>query len=182
MIRKTLLCAAAAATAFVAFAATSLAVNGDAQPRLRANLPAASLPAVALAREDAIAVNNIVGPISDTAGITPESYSHLRLLSQTSVGPLYLIPGTHGTCLSLRYGAACGDPGGDARINAIAQLDRPMQRLVGGGVADDSVRSVAVIVVGLGIRETVPVERGAFSFAVSVPGFVPGKGVEFIAH
>jgi hypothetical protein len=167
----------------LAFAATSFAVGRDPEPRLRANLPAAALPPIVLDQSDAVAINNIVGKIGSIAGITPESYRQVRLLTTTAAGPLYLIPGSRGTCISLAYAAVCGDPGGPkSRLNAIVTLDSFGDRLIGGGVADDSVDRVEVVVRGHEMRKVVPVTGGVFSIDVSVPGFEPGKGVEFIAH
>lgn len=171
------------ATGVLAFAATSFAVDQDPEPRLRANLPAAGLPAFALDESEAIKINNLLGEFGSSAGVTRDSYKQVRVLADTSVGPLYLIPGADSACLALAEGAGCGDPGAaNSPLHAVATLDPSSQRLVGGGVADASVDRVEVVVVGYGVRAVVAVIQGAFSIDIAVPGFRPGRGVKFIAH
>jgi hypothetical protein len=182
-MRKTLIIGTALATGVLAFTATSLAVGQDSEPRLRANLPAAELPAFALDESEAVRINNALGHVRSRVGITPDSYKEVRLITTTAVGPMYLIPGTRGVCVSLGGGAGCGDPGGSgSRINALVTLDPSGGRLVGGGIADASVDRVEVEVVGHGVRKFVPVTRGVFSIDIPVPGFQPGKGIKFIDH
>jgi hypothetical protein len=183
MMRKTLIIGTALATGVLAFTATSLAVGQDPEPRLRANLPAAALPAIALGESDAIKINNLLGELGSRAGITRGSYTQVRVLANTAAGPLYLIPGADGACLALGEGAGCGDPGAaNTPLNAVATLDPSSERIVGGGVTDASVDRVEVVVMGYGVRAVVPVVHGAFSIDLAVPGFRPGKGVKFIAH
>jgi hypothetical protein len=183
MMRRALIIGLTLATGILAFAATSLAVDQDPEPRLRANLPAAALPVVSLNEQEAVRINNALGTVSSRVGITPDSYKEVRLVTTTAVGPMYLIPGTRGVCLYFDDGASCGDPGGSGgRINALATMDSSGDRIVGGGVADASVDRVEVDVVGHGVRQFVPVRRGVFSIDISVPGFEPGKGINFIAR
>jgi hypothetical protein len=183
MMRTAVIISITLATGVLAFAATSWAVGQDPEPRLRANLPAAALPAIALDESEAIKINNLLGELGPRAGITLDSYERVRLLANTAVGPLYLIPGTRGACMSLADGAGCGDPGGrNSRANAVVTLDSSGERLVGGGIADASVDRIEVVVVGHGVRTFVPVAGGVFLIDLTVPGFQPGKGIKFIAH
>lgn len=183
MTRKLAVASLTLATALLAFAATSLAVGQDSEPGLRVDLPAAALPAFALDESEAVRINNGLGHVRSRVGITPESYKQVRLITTTAVGPMYLIPGTRGVCMSLGGGGGCGDPGGSgSRITALVVLDSSGGRLVGGGIAAASVDRVEVEVVGHGVRKLVPVTHGVFSIDIAVPGFQPGKGIKFIAH
>jgi hypothetical protein len=180
MFRRALMIGATVAIGVLAFAATSFALGGDPQPRFRDNLPAAQLPAAALDATEAARISNLADAGTSVAGLTAESYSQARLISQTAAGPLHVIPGTRGACLSLGTAVGCGDPGAPGTpFNALATVDRDSQTLVGGGVADASVRSVEVLVDGQS-RGTFAVTRGVFSFAV--PAFPSGSKVNFVAH
>lgn len=182
-MRRPLLIVLTLATGILAFAATSFAVGQDPEPRLRANLPAAALPAFALDEREAIKINNLLGESGLRAGVTRDSYKQVRVLANTAAGPLYLIPGADGACMALGEGAGCSDPGAaNTPLTAVATLDPSSERIVGGGVADASVDRVEVVAVGYGVRAVVPVIQGAFSIDLAVPGFRPGKDVKFIAH
>lgn len=181
-MRKAVIIGTTLATGLLTFAATSVAVGRDPEPRLRANLPAAALQATALDETVAIEINNVIAESGSRAGITPASYREVRLLVNTRVGPLYLIPGTTGTCMFLDSTSVCGDPGGSSRFNALVTLDRSGEALVGGGVADSSVKRIEIIVLGHGVRTSVPVIDGVFSIELAVPDFKPGQGIKFIAH
>jgi hypothetical protein len=182
MLRKPVVVCLTVFSAFLAFAATSMALGGNAEPRLRSNLPAAALPKQSLSASEAVQINNVLGEASARAGITRDSYDAVRVLTTTAVGPLYLIPGTNGTCMFLDSTSVCGDPGGSSRFNALVTLDRSGETLVGGGLADSSVKHIEVIVLGHGVRTSVPVIGGIFAIELAVPDFKPGKGIKFIAH
>ena len=63
-------------------------------------------------------------------------------------------------------------------MNAFVTLDASSNTLIGGGVADDSVRTVEVVA-GNVHRGSFPVTTGVFVITLSVPGFEPGDGVRF---
>jgi hypothetical protein len=183
MIRKTAIVVSVLCTTVFAYAATAFALETSPEPRIRSNLPVAALPATALGRDEALRVNNLLGELGPATGVTHQSYEQARRLSETAVGPLYLIPGTRGVCMTLAEGAGCGDPGAaDRRVYAVVTLDSSGERLVGGGVAEASVRRVEMRVESSRIHALIPVSRGVFSIDVAVPGFKPDKGVTFVGR
>jgi hypothetical protein len=112
-------------------------------PELRSNLRAAALPPVVLPDELVSATEALLGGAADRYGITAESFDVARQLGETSIGLLYLIPGSSGACLLLvGRGLACGDPGSPGSpILSIGGSNRSGY-YVGGGVAADGVSTV----------------------------------------
>ncbi len=110
------------------------------------NLPVSALPVVALSAEQQTQFNNLL--TADTSaqfGITSDSYAHARLLTTTSAGPLYAIPGTNGQCLVLWPAASCGDIGlGEASV-ALYIPNPAGDYLVGGGILASSSASASVV-------------------------------------
>lgn len=180
MLGKILVLSTTLVTAALTFTVTSFATSEDTTPNLRENLPVRAILAESLAESEAIRISNLLGDLASAVGITPESYGVARRLgTPDNNSPLYLIPGARGVCLVLRASAACGDPGArGSRVNAFVTLDASGNTLIGGGVADDSVRAVEVVAGGVH-RRSFPVTNGVFIVALSVPGFEPGDGVRF---
>lgn len=145
MAHKSLLFTAISLVAALSFAATSSALR-DSAPGLRENLQAKSLPTVALSDADTITASNSIGAELATAfGIDKASFETARLVTVTSRGPLYLIPGTSGACLILDGGSSCGDPGrSNHPILALATSDPVTGTWVGGGITDDATTAVSV--------------------------------------
>lgn len=180
MLRTTIAIASMIVTAFLTFVVAAPALSGDDTPRFRDNLPARELAPISLSENEAVRVNNILGLLGEDVGITPSSYDQVRVLAETAVGPLYLIPGANGACLFLVSRSACGDPGAmDAPVNAIVTLDSGGQTLVGGGVADESIQRVEVVAGGR-YHGVFPVRNGRFSITLDVPGFQPGDGMQIL--
>lgn len=112
-------------------------------PVLRPNLRAAGLPPVVLPDELVSTAEALLGGAADRYGITAESFDVARQLGETSIGRLYLIPGSSGACLLIvGRGLACGDPGSpEEPILSIGGSNRSGY-FVGGGVAADGVSTV----------------------------------------
>jgi hypothetical protein len=120
------------------------------------------LPPVALPDDEAVAINNLLGGLASEAGITTESYTQARLLSQTPLGSLYLIPGTLGACVVLAAQfASCGDPGAEGTPLLALATVTPANVLVGGGIAAEGARRIVVSSGGRPIGDA-QVVRGVF--------------------
>jgi hypothetical protein len=134
--------ASIAAFASAAFVATSLAtgVSSGSGPDLPAWLPAATLPVVAVPNDAQLAISNLIS--SDDAakyGITPASFLSARVLTQTDIGPLYVLPGATGICLAFSSTptiACTDDLSQQGPRSAVVALLVPNSagQLVGGGL------------------------------------------------
>jgi hypothetical protein len=179
---RTITIAAAVVVAVAAFAATSWALRSGDEPRLRAELGASRLPVTKLDSTEAIRLNNLVSDVNVSRfGITPSSYDQVRVLGRTAAGLLYLIPGSRGECLALSYAAACGDPGAPGqRVLAEVVRDPSRKRLVGGGIAIGSVRTVT-LATRKRVLTRVPVVDGMFTISTRAR-VRPGEGMHFVAR
>lgn len=146
------------------FAIASYALAQDTRPQLRANLPVAALPTMALDEATTLQVNNLIG--TDAAarfGITPASYAAARRLADTKVGTFYLIPGTRGACIVMRSSVGCGDPGAPGQpMLASAHATPEGDSVVGVGVATAGTESVSMPARTLSGVISFPVSKGLF--------------------
>jgi hypothetical protein len=164
------------ATTAATFAISSHALGSGPPPNLRSNLPATQLPTTALAEEESIAVNDLIGPEAAAQfGITSDSYRQARLLSNTAAGQLYLIPGSSGACLAMPAAVSCGDPGADGQP-ILALMKDSSGDFVGGGIADDSTKNVTITSPN-GPPASIDVDRGVF-LVTSANRIKAQRGVE----
>ena len=150
-MRKLNVFALAALTALLSvaiFIGTSAAFSPPgfpAGPSLASDLPFQSLPSVAL---DASTRGNlqslIIPPFADRYGIGDESYSTVRQLAATAVGPLYVVSGTKGLCVVLQQSVACGNPDTAEKKAVAIFVSDPQGKYVGGGVLAAGVNDVTV--------------------------------------
>lgn len=163
MLHRRLLVALSLLGVFAAtFVGTSAALRSGPSPRILANVPAYRLPVTPLTDSEAIAANNVIGTVlGQQAGVTPESFSAARTIGRTSLGSLYLLPGTTGACLVIpSVAATCGDPAGDG-VESLSLLLRTSDgAFVGGGIVSDSIRSL-VAESSVGAR-AIPLRNGVF--------------------
>ena len=158
--------------AAAAFVGTSYATASE-PPDLPPSLPAAALPKTAVPDDVRVATSNL---ISDEAashfGITDRSFENARLLTRTSQGPVFVIPGASGLCLALANSVACSElPTKDPIVVALLVPDVSGTHQVGAGLLnaesrpvvvtqDDGSRSAAdVILGGFGISSAQDVQR-----------------------
>lgn len=123
-----------------------------------------ALPAVAMAESDAAEIRSLIGEfLLLRAGITAASFSQLRLLGDTEVGPLYFVPGSLGACVVLSTRAAsCGDPGASDQSQIVVAARVPDRGIfIGGGVTSRSVRALEAVRAD-GSRVPVNVVEGRF--------------------
>ncbi len=141
------------------------------------NLPVSELPVVPLSADQQVQFNDLLG--TDTTaqiGITTDSYAHARLLTTTSAGPLYAVPGLNGQCLILWPAASCGDIGAGEQTVALWVKNPTGQYFVGGGLlATDSARATVVRDDGSSVAAT-PIPGG---FAISEEqAIAPGRNID----
>lgn len=129
-----------------AFVATSHGLASGSEQRPRPDLPIAQLPPNPLPDSVKRSVSELVGTVASARyGINPDSYNQIRVVTRTSAGPLYFIPGSNGACLTLRDVVSCGDPGGPgADMLAVLALT-PAGVMAGGGVTTETVRNVKIV-------------------------------------
>jgi len=155
--------AAVAGAAFAGVSWATSASTGD--PDLPSWLPAASLPTVTVPTDDQLAINNLIS-IDDASayGITTGSYANARILTQTDLGPLYVIPGTNGICLALTTPAVACTNDLSRRGPAVVALLVPNAsgQLVGGGLIATKGSAVSVIARDGSLVPTHPTPGGFF--------------------
>lgn len=147
MLRKLSYVVSVVSLAGVAFAGASLAINLTENPDLPSWLPASRLPVTPVPQNDRVAINNLIPAEEATRlGVNDKSFEHARVLSVTSEGPLYVVPGTSGICLALATTVACSDDLTD-RNQVVVALFAPTadHSLVGGGLVSTASQSVAVV-------------------------------------
>lgn len=146
MSRRFVSGAVIAAISALAFTATSFAVRAGSGPALPPDVPAANLPTVALTDAQKVAISDeIQAPVATRFGIGADSFNAARLVASTSLGPLYLIPGSSGACLALANAVSCGDPGATGvPLLALAVSDGSSGFWVGGGIATAATAAVTV--------------------------------------
>lgn len=168
-------------TLVAAFLVTT-AIASPQSPDIRSDLPVAQLQPVSVPRDQRLAINDLLAhEFGARIGITAESYDRAREITRTSVGPLYLIPGTSGACLYLAAAVSCGDPGSpDGPLLALLTLDPSGKRLVGGGVTANSVEQVTIKHPVAG-RLSVAVASGAFVIT-EAHNLSPARGLVFTAE
>ena len=133
--RKILATLSACLVAGVAFVATSNALTSGA-PSIPSNTSASDLPTTALAASDQVSVFDLIG--QSPVGISADSLNHVGVLGSTSVGTLYVVPGSSGLCVVLvpslveDSAASCGNPS-EAPVS-IFGLDATNSKWIGGGV------------------------------------------------
>jgi hypothetical protein len=133
MFKRSLVVMFAAALGVFAFVATSSATStkgGDLPP----SVPAHALPVQTLDEATAISLANTIG--SEAAGrygIGPDAVQHVRVLAQSSRGPLYVVAGASGECLVLAFAASCGDVTSGEPVSVFVS-DSAGPFAVGGGI------------------------------------------------
>lgn len=131
-----------------AYGVTNYALGSQTPPQLRSNLPARNLPVTPLPPDIAGETSSLATSAGMDAryGITPDSYAQARRVATTSLGPLYLIPGTNGACLVFASSMSCGDPGAaNEPMLALVALNPATGDAVGGGVTSATITSVTVV-------------------------------------
>jgi hypothetical protein len=139
VLRKLVTAVSVAVVAGAAFVTASWAMSASStsRPDLPPWLTATALPTVAVPDAAQVAINNLIS--TDDAsryGITAESFSNARVLTQTDLGPLYVIPGTSGLCLAVSTPVVtCTDDLSRSGPAVIALLAPNSEgTLVGGGL------------------------------------------------
>jgi hypothetical protein len=186
MSKKIIASALGAGILALAFSAGSYALRSSAppqpgQPGLRANLPAAQLPAVEVPAATRSAIQEIISSsAADRFGITPASYAQARRIANTDVGTLFLIPGSRGACLFLTYAVSCGDPGA-AGQPLLALLVKPLtsNSMVGGGITSGAAAEVIVKTTG-GRSVRLDSRDGTFD-VTQASGFSADDKLSFVA-
>jgi hypothetical protein len=186
MSKKTIAAALGFTALALAFSAGSYALRTAAppqpgQPGLRANVPAAQLPAVALPTATKSAIADVISPSAAARfGITSASYAQARQVAHTTAGTLFLIPGSRGACLFLAYAVSCGDPGASGQP-MLALLVKPFSSnsLVGGGISSSATTDVTIkTTTGRSVR--FDSRDGTFG-VTEASGFSTNDKVSFIA-
>jgi hypothetical protein len=145
LVRRRLLPLYALAVFVTAFTVTSFAQGTEGTPRFRDGLPAVALSQTALDTEQQLAAANAIGEGATNVGISAASFSDVRVIAQTSLGPLILVPGTHGACLVLASSSACGDPGGAAQPLLSLLVSRGVgEPMIGGGIVAAGIHEVTI--------------------------------------
>lgn len=163
MFRRAAVLSSAALAACLAFFGASWATASPPSPDLPSSLPASKLAKVSLSEAEQIRFNNLIpADVAAQNGVTPESFTHIRILARTELGPLYVIPGTSGICLALSTAAACSD-GSSAEEPVLVALfiANDAGQLVGGGITG-SERDAAVMVFKSGARVKARSAPGGF--------------------
>jgi hypothetical protein len=156
----------ASLTAVASFIGTSYARTAG-PPDLPANLPAHALPNVTVSDATQLAISNLIG--SETAaryGISPESFTRVRLLATTEAGPLYIVPGRSGECVALAFAVACGNAGPREPIVGLLVADASHPDAVGGGIIAGANERISVVRKG-GSSFTAIAVRGGFVVSAS---------------
>lgn len=124
------------------FLATSAIVSAGGRRTLQAPLPITSLPTVTLPAAVSGAVERAPGAAA-RFGITGETFANARILTTTSLGPLYYLAPTAGNCLFFDGALAC-----TGEVTAAEPLSlfstTPSGLLVGGGVVPADAHRVTV--------------------------------------
>lgn len=148
MFRKLITAASIAAVGAAAFVGVSWATSpSPSKPDLPSWLPAAGLPTVTVPHSDQIAINNLISAYDvNRYGITTGSFSNARVLTQTELGPLYVIPGTRGVCLALQSPViACTDRLSQRKPLVVALfVPNSARQLVGGGLVATAGKSISI--------------------------------------
>ena len=146
-VRKVLLvCSLGLAVGVAYFGVTRAITGATAAPDLPDELPASRLPVVALSDSvRAELASRFAGAAAEKYGITSESYDNVRVLARTARGAVYVVPGSHGVCLSLADAAGCASlPATEPLVAALLVPDPASGHYVGAGLLRDEVRSVVV--------------------------------------
>lgn len=149
MFQKFLVAILAAAVACAAFLGASMATASPGDPDLPSWVPAAALAKTSVSQHDQIAINNLI-PSQEAGrlGISPGSFNNARVLTDTQLGSLYIIPGRSGLCLALSSRAvsctSIGSTKSSGKVLAALLVANDSGQLVGGGLLDRDNRSVAI--------------------------------------
>jgi len=128
------------------FVAGSYATSSSA-PDLPSWLPAAALPTVAMSSDQQLAISNLL-PANDAAqyGVSSDSFANVRLLANTEVGPLYVIPGSSGICLTLASSISCSaSPSPRDGVPVALLIPSDAGTAVGGGLIANRGASVSIV-------------------------------------
>jgi hypothetical protein len=163
---RLLLAASVACVAAATFGLTSYLVSDrTGAPDLGHQLPARGLPSVALSTKTQTAISNLLGrDAALTYGIDRRSFKKVRILARTEIGPLYVVPGTHGQCIVLAPALSCGSVGDKEPTLAVWLVKAGSNRLVGGGLLPAGDHTVDVVN-GDGSRTSASLVKGGFAFA-----------------
>jgi hypothetical protein len=161
MLQKLALLAVLVAAGSGAYVATSSATskNVGLPPDVTAN----ALAPVSVSADQQIAIQNAIG--ADTAaafGISDASYGQVRQLSTTSVGPLYVVPGSAGECLVLADAVSCGSAGGGHDPAVAVFHSDASGNYVGGGVITNKIHEITLTDYS-GASATASLTRGGFT-------------------
>lgn len=130
------------AIALVAVIGTSFATAPSAD--LSPQLPASALPRADVTPDVQSAIENLITPEAvEEFGITADSYTNIRKLTDTEVGAVYVVPGVDGVCAALLPSIGCGHPQGRDRAVAILVSVPSGDYVVGGGVLAGGISRVA---------------------------------------
>jgi hypothetical protein len=178
VIRRLFLVALAMIIGCAAFLGASFATAAPGGPDLPAWLPAAALGKVDISSQQQIEINNLIPSVeADRYGITPGSFNNVRLLANTKLGSLYVIPGRSGVCLALAQAVACADLSGSVeRVPAALLISNDSGQLIGGGLVSNAGFAVAAVRSG-GARTAAATTVGGFTFS-SAAGLRRGQTIQ----
>lgn len=149
MVRDVALVAAVAVGA-LAVGLVATAQNGQSPTDLPPGLSASELPKVPVPAADLVAIEGALHQAGPEFGIDAASYKSARVLTTTSGGPLYVIPGSSGLCLVIPTGYVSCGPLGYRDLNAteaqaVALIARnPAGSAEGGGVVLSDAQGIDV--------------------------------------
>jgi hypothetical protein len=164
LFRNCLTVVSAIAIAIVSyFAVSSIAVSST-NPDLSSSLPASSLPKATISAADQTAIYDLIPQdYAVSAGITPGSFANARVLRQTELGPIYVIPGAKGgVCLALASSVGCNDGPTDKRLVIAALTEDASGNVVGGGLVNSANTAIAIATVNGSQIRTKPTAGGFF--------------------
>lgn len=158
-----LLCTSAA-TCCVGFAVTAYAAGMSSSSGPSAEI-LASLPALAgspaqLTAAERLSLNNLIPPEGVVAaGITGGTFDATRAVDVGQNEPMYILPGSSGTCLVVGNAGTCGDPLAKEQLGVL-RIDTKDGVVTGSGVTSAAVSSIVETVDGTSAE--IPVHNGVY--------------------
>jgi hypothetical protein len=177
VLRKVVILLLTIAAGSAAFIGTSLA-TGPRPPDVPQSLPAAALPTVTLSSDSIASISVLLtGDAAAQYGITSDSFTRVRHLADTALGPLYVLPGSSGLCVVLLPALSCGDPTTEHLVAVF--VGDANGELVGGGVLAAGLQHVSISD-GPGVRAIADPIPGGFAVTSQqhLP-FVPKQPLSF---
>lgn len=182
MARKVAL-AVAVVVGVMSVGLVATAENGQTPAGLPSALSASDLPKVVVPEGDLAAVETALQRAAPEFGVDADSYKSARVLTTTSAGPLYVIPGSSGLCLVVPTGyVSCGPLGyrdmEATETQAVVLIVRnPAGSAEGGGVVLRDAKGIDIMREG-GTPLPLSKVRGGFVLA---PGRVDAAEVAGLA-